>query len=72
MHTRHVNLQISSDATGIIGETFVATKDVNGHAIMTGMEAIRGQQEDCEFRLRPNISSIHVTGSIVCRTFITI
>lgn len=41
-------LQISRDAEGVLGETFVPTKDADGKPIMTGMEAIRGQQEDCE------------------------
>lgn len=43
------NLQISRDAEGVLGETMVATKDANGKPIMTGMEAIIGQEEDCEF-----------------------
>lgn len=33
----------------VLGETMVATKDASGKPIMTGMEAIRGQQQDCEF-----------------------
>ena len=37
------------DSQGIIGETFVPTRDANGDKIMTGMESIRGKQEDCEW-----------------------
>lgn len=40
---------MSRDAKGILGETFVPTRGSDGKAIMTGMEAIRGQQDDCEF-----------------------
>ena len=40
---------MSRDARGILGETFVPTRDVSGKPIMTGMAAIRGAQEDCEF-----------------------
>ncbi|CAM9631382.1 unnamed protein product [Ectocarpus fasciculatus] len=38
--------QMSRDAKGILGETFVPTLDADGNPIMTGMEAIRGEQED--------------------------
>eukprot|EP00752_Nemacystus_decipiens_P011632 g10327.t1 len=38
--------QVSRDAKGILGETFIPTRDGNGNPIMAGMEAIRGQQED--------------------------
>eukprot|EP00904_Undaria_pinnatifida_P007892 jgi/Undpi1/4232/HiC_scaffold_16.g07598.m1 len=37
---------ISQNAQGIIGETFVPTRDANGDMIMHGMECIRGEQED--------------------------
>lgn len=40
---------IHLDATGILGETLVPTIDDNGASIMQGMDAIRGQQEDCEY-----------------------
>ena len=39
---------VSRNATGILGETFVPTLDASGKAIMNGMEAIRGTQESCE------------------------
>ena len=39
----------SRDSQGIIGETFVPTRDSNGDKIMTGMECIRGEQEDCKW-----------------------
>lgn len=42
---------ISQHATGILGETFIATVDDSGNAIMNGMEAIRGTQETCEYTL---------------------
>eukprot|EP00752_Nemacystus_decipiens_P004153 g3800.t2 len=38
--------EINRDAKGVLGETFVVTRDANGNPIMTGMEAIRGKQED--------------------------
>lgn len=41
--------EVSRAARGILGETFVPTKDSNGDRIMAGMGAIRGKQEDCEF-----------------------
>ncbi|CAM9909083.1 unnamed protein product, partial [Ectocarpus sp. 6 AP-2014] len=37
--------EVSRSAKGILGETFIPTRDVNGKQIMAGMEAIRGQQE---------------------------
>lgn len=40
---------MSHDANGVLGETFVPTRDANGKPIMTGMEAIRGKKEDCKF-----------------------
>ena len=40
---------LSHDSQGIIGETFVPTRDANGDKIMTGMECIRGKQEDCKW-----------------------
>ena len=39
---------VSLEATGVLGETVVPTTDGNGKLIMTGMEAIRGEQEDCK------------------------
>lgn len=39
---------VSHDATGVLGETMVPTRDENGNKIMSGMAAIRGSQEDCE------------------------
>lgn len=39
---------VSRAARGILGETFVPTLDANGDRIMSGMESIRGSQEDCE------------------------
>ena len=44
--------QVSRGAHGVLGETFVPTRDANGEPIMTGMEAIRGSQEDCELLLK--------------------
>ena len=41
--------RLSYRAQGIIGETFVPTRDANGDMIMHGMEAIRGDEEDCKF-----------------------
>eukprot|EP00752_Nemacystus_decipiens_P008269 g7394.t1 len=38
--------EVNRDARGVLGETFVATRDASGKPIMTGMEAIRGTQED--------------------------
>lgn len=46
MGVEHNNL--SPTASGILGETFVPTRNAAGKPIMSGMEAIRGQQEDCE------------------------
>ena len=43
-----VNVQVSRDAKGILGETRVPTRDHDGKPIMQGMEAIRGQHEDRE------------------------
>ena len=40
---------ISLGATGILGETLVPTRDQTGAPIMQGMDAIRGDQEDCEW-----------------------
>lgn len=40
---------ITRAARGILGETFVPTQDANGDRIMSGMESIRGKQEDCKF-----------------------
>ncbi len=42
-------LQVNNTATGILGETFVPTVDSDGNPIMSGMDAIRGTQDDCEF-----------------------
>ena len=39
---------VSRDATGILGETAVPTRDANGGVIMQGMESIRGTHDDCE------------------------
>ncbi|CAM9110183.1 unnamed protein product [Ectocarpus fasciculatus] len=36
----------SQSARGILGETFVPTKDAHGNRIMSGMEAIRGETDD--------------------------
>lgn len=33
---------ISRVAEGILGETFVTTRDANGNRILSGMESIRG------------------------------
>lgn len=44
-----LNKQVSHDAKGVLGETFVPTRDASGKPIMTGMEAIRGTQEDCKY-----------------------
>ncbi|CAM9873433.1 unnamed protein product [Ectocarpus sp. 4 AP-2014] len=41
---------VSRQATGILGQTFVPTLDAAGKEIMSGMESIRGQQED--YRLK--------------------
>ena len=39
---------VSQNARGILGETLVPTRDAAGVMIMHGMEAIHGEQEDCE------------------------
>lgn len=39
---------LSSTATGVLGETLVPTLDADGHKIMYGKEAIRGSEDDCE------------------------
>lgn len=41
---------VSHDATGVLGETAIPTRDDNGNPIMIGMASIRGSQEDCEYR----------------------
>ena len=52
---------VSQSARGILGETFVPTRDADGTMIMHGMDAIRGGQEDCECsRLRVRRSHLHV------------
>ncbi|CAN0044628.1 unnamed protein product [Ectocarpus fasciculatus] len=38
--------EVSYSATGILGETSTPTTDANGEDIMTGMESIRGSEED--------------------------
>lgn len=43
-------VQVSHEARGILGETFVPTFDDRGEPIMTGMDAIRGTQEECKSR----------------------
>lgn len=56
-------LQVNHGAKGILGETFVPTRGVSGSAIMTGMEAIRGTQEDCKFfggKSSPSLSVLTV------------
>lgn len=40
----------ASMAKGILGETLVPTLDDRGQPIMTGIDSIRGSQEDCECR----------------------
>lgn len=40
--------QVRQNAKGVLGETLVPTRDATGKPIMTGMEAIRGTQKDCE------------------------
>lgn len=42
------HIDLSLDATGILGETLVPTVNNDGASIMQGMDAIRGTQEDCE------------------------
>ena len=39
---------VSQQARGILGETLVPTRDAGGAMIMHGMDAIRGEPEDCE------------------------
>ena len=39
---------ISHYSQGVLGETFVPTRDDDGNMIMHGMESIRGAEEDCE------------------------
>ncbi|CAM9659945.1 unnamed protein product [Scytosiphon promiscuus] len=46
MNVAITHSEVSHDAKGVLGETFVPTRDANGEPIMTGMEAIRGKQED--------------------------
>jgi len=40
--------EVSLEASGVLGETLVPTRDDSGMPIMHGMGAIRGTQEDCE------------------------
>lgn len=40
--------QVKHDAKGVLGGTFVPTRDAHGNPIMKGMEAIHGKQEDCK------------------------
>ena len=52
--TWQMNLAIDSvdltiNASGVLGETFVPTLDAGGEAIMNGMECIRGAQEECTY-----------------------
>ncbi|CAM9300355.1 unnamed protein product [Ectocarpus fasciculatus] len=37
---------VSRAAKGVLGETFVSTRDASGRPIMAGIEAIRGKEED--------------------------
>lgn len=48
MFPANCRLQVSRNAKVILGETFVPTRDADGNPIMAGMEAIRGQQDDCK------------------------
>lgn len=41
-------VQVDNSASGILGETFEPTLDSDGNPIMSGMEAIRGKEADCE------------------------
>lgn len=41
---------VSLEATGVLGETVVPTVDASGRPIMQGMTAIRGSQDECEWR----------------------
>ncbi|CAB1119283.1 unnamed protein product [Ectocarpus sp. CCAP 1310/34] len=41
-------IDVSPNATGILGETQKPTLDANGSPIMQGMASIRGAQDDCE------------------------
>lgn len=51
----HTPTQVSGIARGVLGETSVATRDAHGEPIMTGMEAIRGTQNDCKCSCVTNI-----------------
>lgn len=50
---------VSHDATGVLGETMVPTRDGDGNRIMTGMASIRGSQEDCECRHCTHTYTVH-------------
>lgn len=39
---------VGLEATGVLGETIKPRRDAAGNKIMKGMEAIRGEQEDCK------------------------
>lgn len=39
---------VSLEAKGVLGETIVPRRDAAGNRIMAGMEAIRGEQEECK------------------------
>ena len=41
-------IDVSPNATDILGETQKPTLDANGSPIMQGMASIRGAQDDCE------------------------
>lgn len=57
-NTRTHNIQqVSRYVKGVLGETFVPTRDANGEPIMKGTEAIRGEQEDCKC-VRPHTSCL--------------
>ncbi len=46
---------VSREATGVLGDNIVPKLDDAGNRIMHGMEAIRGEQEDCESNVKLNI-----------------
>ncbi|CAN0121343.1 unnamed protein product [Scytosiphon promiscuus] len=58
--------EISRRAKGILGETIVPTRDASGNPIMTGMKAIRGEQED--YRVEGSMGKDFVLGLGTNRT----
>lgn len=46
MNVAFERINVNRDASGVLGETFVLTRDSSGQAIMNGMDSIRGSEAD--------------------------